>query len=167
MPITPLHALSLMFLYFKDTKRIDPLALSVSATFIDLEPLYYLLIGETLDHRIWHGFTLALTAYPILVTIGIYITERLFKEKLWTAYNFLRLKPKQVQYPLLTVYFCSLLGGFTHIFFDMFTHRDMPYVIYPLAYGNPFYLGNASIIIETLVIMLTAYSILRFVERVC
>ena len=164
MPITPLHALSLMFLYFKDKKRIDPLALTVSATFIDLEPLYYLLVGETLDHRIWHGFALALTAYPILVTIGVYITERLFKEKLWSIYNILRLKPKRVQYPLLTVYLCSLLGGFTHVFFDMFTHKDMPYVIYPLAYGNPFYMGNASIIVEIIVILLAAYSILQWIK---
>jgi len=164
MPITPLHALSLMFLYFKDKKRIDPLALTVSATFIDLEPLYYLLVGEPLDHRIWHGFALALTAYPILVTIGVYITERLFKEKLWSIYNILRLKPKRVQYPLLTVYLCSLLGGFTHVFFDMFTHKDMPYVIYPLAYGNPFYMGNASIIVEIIVILLAAYSILQWIK---
>ena len=164
MPITPFHALSLMFLYFKDKKRIDPLALTVSATFIDLEPLYYLLVGEPLDHRIWHGFALALTAYPILVTIGVYITERLFKEKLWSIYNILRLKPKRVRYPLLTVYLCSLLGGFTHVFFDMFTHKDMPYVIYPLAYGNPFYMGNASIIVEIIVILLAAYSILQWIK---
>jgi hypothetical protein len=164
MSLTPFHALSLMFLYFKDKKRIDPLALTVSATFIDLEPLYYLLVGEILDHRIWHGFALALTAYPILVAIGVYITERLFKEKLWTAYNILRLKPKQVQYPLLTVYLCSLLGGFTHIFFDMFTHKDMPYVIYPFAYGNPFYMGNASIIVEIIVILLAAYSLLHWIK---
>jgi hypothetical protein len=164
MPITPLHALSLMFLYFKDKKHIDPLALTVSATFIDLEPVYYLLVGEPLDHRIWHGFALALTVYPILVTIGVYITERLFKEKLWTAYNVLRLKPKQVQYPLLTVYLCSLLGGFTHVFFDMFTHKDMPCVIYPLAYGNPFYIGNASIIIEITVILLAAYSLSQWIK---
>jgi hypothetical protein len=164
MPITPLHALSLMFLYFRDKKRIDPLALTVSATFIDLEPLYYLLVGETLDHRIWHGFALAITVYPILVTIGVYIVERLFEEKLWSICNVLRLKPKQVQYPLLTVYFCSLLGGFTHVFFDMFTHKDMPYVIYPLAYGNPFYMGNASIIIEITVILLAAYSLLQWIK---
>jgi hypothetical protein len=164
MPLTPFHALSLMFLYFKDKKHIDPLALTVSATFIDLEPLYYLLVGEPLDHRIWHGFTLALTAYSILVTISVYIIEHLFKEKLWTAYNFLRLKPNQVQYPLSTVYFCSLLGGFTHVFFDMFTHKDMPYVIYPLAYGNPFYMGNASIIIEITVILLAAYSLLQWIK---
>jgi hypothetical protein len=164
MPLTPLHPLALMFLYFKDKRKVDPLALTVSATFIDLETLYYLLIGEALDHRIWHGFALAITVYPILVTIGVYIAEHLFQEKLWSAYNVLRLRPNQVQYPLLTVYFCSLLGSFTHIFFDMFTHKDMPYVIYPLAYGNPFYMGNASVIVEITVIFLAAYSLLRWTK---
>lgn len=159
MPITPLHALSLMFLYFKDKKRVDPLALTVSATFIDLEPLYYLLVQEPLYHRIWHGFTLAITIYPILIAIGVYVVERLFEKKLWILYNALRLKPTQVQYPLLTVYLCSLVGGFTHVFFDMFTHKNMPYVIYPLTYGNPFYLGNTSITIEITVIILAVYSI--------
>ncbi|MEM3623579.1 MAG: DUF4184 family protein [Candidatus Bathyarchaeia archaeon] len=162
MPITPLHALSLMFLYFKDKKHIDPLALTVSATFVDLEPLYYLLVGEPLDHRIWHGFALALTAYPILVTMGVYVVERLFEKKLLAVYNALRLKPKQAQYPILTIYLCSLLGSFTHIFFDMFTHKDMPYVIYPLAYENPFYLGNAAIIVEIVVILLAAYSLFEW-----
>lgn len=162
MPLTPLHALSLMFLYFKDKKRIDPLALTVSATFIDLEPLYYLLVKEPLDHRIWHGFALALTVYPILLAIGVYIIERLFEGKLWTAYNALRLKPIQVKYPILTVYFCSSIGGFTHVFFDMFTHKDMPYVIYPSVYGNPFYTGNSSIIIEITVILLAVYSLLQW-----
>ncbi|MDI6805528.1 MAG: hypothetical protein QMD20_02560 [Candidatus Bathyarchaeia archaeon] len=105
-----------MFIYFKDKKRVDPWALTVSATFIDLEPLYYLWVGEPLDHRIWHGFAWALTAYPIPVTIGVYFVERLFGKKLWFAYNALRLKPKQVRYPILIVYLCSLLGGFTHVF---------------------------------------------------
>ncbi|MEM3700869.1 MAG: DUF4184 family protein [Candidatus Bathyarchaeia archaeon] len=164
MPITPLHAFSLMFLYFKDKRRVDPLALAISATFIDLEPLYYLLVGEPLDHRLWHGFALAITIYPILVAMGVYVVERLFEKKLWTIYNALRLKPMQVQYPFLTAYLCSLLGGFTHVFFDMFTHKDMPYIVYPLAYGNPFYIGNASIFIEIMVIVLAGYSLLMWIK---
>ncbi|MEM3697377.1 MAG: DUF4184 family protein [Candidatus Bathyarchaeia archaeon] len=164
MPITPLHAFSLMFLYFKNKKRFDPLALAVSATFIDLEPLYYFLVGEPLNHRIWHGFALAITVYPILVAMGVYVLERLFEKKLWSAYNILRLKPNQVQYPLFIVYLCSLLSSFTHVFFDMFTHKDMPYVIYPFVYGNPFYLGNASILIEIIVIALAVYSLYVWIK---
>ncbi|MGB9714262.1 MAG: hypothetical protein ACPLZC_04700 [Candidatus Bathyarchaeales archaeon] len=46
MALTPFHALAFMFLYFRDKRKVDPLALAVSTTFIDLETLYYLLIGE-------------------------------------------------------------------------------------------------------------------------
>mgnify|MGYP001064101437 CR=1 FL=1 len=164
MPVTPLHPLALMFLYFKDKRRIDPLALTVSASFIDLEPLYYLLIGEPLDHRIWHGFALAWTVYPILITIGVYIVEHLFEGRLRSTYNALWLKPNQVQYSSLTIYLCSLVGGASHIFFDMFTHKNMPYVIYPLANGNPFYIGTASIIVEVTVILLVIYSLLYWIK---
>jgi hypothetical protein len=158
MPITPLHGLAILFLYFKDKRRIDPLALMVSATFIDLEPLYYLLIGETSGHRIWHGFALVLTIYPVLVTIGVYLVEYFFKGRLWSVYEAVRLKPTKVQYPLLSIYLCSLFGGFSHIFFDMFTHKNMPYVIYPLVYGNPFYSVQASVIVEIAVVLLSIYS---------
>jgi hypothetical protein len=159
MPITPLHALSLMFLYFGDKKKFDPLALAVSSTFIDLETLYYLLVMEPLNHRIWHGFALALTLYPILTTTGVYAFERLFAGKLQFAYSMLRFKTSHVQYHASTIYLCSLTGAFTHVFFDMFTHQDMPYVIYPIAYGNPFYLGaTTALAVEITVILLALYS---------
>lgn len=164
MPITPLHALSLMFLYFRDKRRIDPLALAVSSAFIDLEVAYYMLITEPLDHRLWHGFALALTVYPILTTLGVYAAERVFTSQLQSAYNKLRLNASQVQYPASTIYFCSLIGGFTHIFFDMFTHKDMPYVLYPIVYGNPFYLGTTAIIVEATVILLALYSCLEWLK---
>ncbi len=159
MPITPLHATALFFLHFKDRRRIDPLALAISTTFIDLEPLYYILLGETLDHRAWHGFTLALTVYPILVTIGVYMTEQLFEGKLWTVYKWARLNPVKARYPPLNIYLLSLLSGFSHIFLDAFTHREMLWVLFPFANGNPFYNWQAVIIIEATVIMLSIYSL--------
>jgi hypothetical protein len=164
MPITPLHALSLMFLYFRDKRRLDPLALTVSSTFIDLETLYYMLIMEPLNHRLWHSFALALTVYPALVTIGVYASERLFAGKLQSAYNTLRLGTSQVRYSASTVYFCSLIGSFTHIFFDMFTHQDMPYVLYPIVYGNPFYLGTTAKVVELAVILLALYSCIEWLK---
>jgi len=165
MPVTPLHGLALMFLYFKRKRTVDPLALTVSATFIDLEPLYYLLIGEPLDHRIWHGFAASLTVYPILITLGVYMVEHLFEGRLWSAYNSLRLRSYQVRYSLSTIYLCSLVGSVSHVFLDMFTHENMPYVIYPLANGNPFYIGHASIIVEITAILLTIYSCWHWLRR--
>ncbi|MEM3666680.1 MAG: DUF4184 family protein [Candidatus Bathyarchaeia archaeon] len=165
MPLTPLHGISLMFLYFKDKRRMDPLALTASATFIDLEPLYYTLMGENLDHRIWHSFASVLTVYPLLITLGVYIVEHLLNKRLHSIYTALGLRPNRVVYPLLMIYLCSLIGGLSHVFFDMFTHKDMPYVIFPLTNGNPFYLGQASIISELTVILLTAYSLLQWLKR--
>jgi len=159
MPLTPFHALAFLFLYFRDKKRIDPLALTVSTTFIDIEPLYYIILGEPLDHRVWHGFTLALTIYPILTTVGVYIAERFFEKRLWAVYNWLRLKPIKVKYPLLNIYLLSLFGGFSHIFLDMFTHHEMFWVLYPFANGNPFYNRWASIAVKVAVILLCTYSL--------
>lgn len=159
MPITPLHASALLFLYFKDRWRIDPLALVVSTTFIDLEPLYYILLGEPLDHRVWHGFTLALTIYPLLITIGVYTVENLFENKLWAIYKLVGLNPTRVKYPPLNIYLLSLLGGFSHIFLDMFAHREMFWVLYPFINGNPFYNWQAAMIVEVAVIILSIYSL--------
>ncbi|MGB9684112.1 MAG: DUF4184 family protein [Candidatus Bathyarchaeales archaeon] len=159
MPITPLHLSAFIFLYFKDKRRIDPLALAVSTTSIDLEPLYYFLLGEPLDHRLWHGFTLALTIYPVLVAFGVYIAERLLETKLLAVYGRLVLNPVKAKYPFWNIYLLSLFGGFSHIFLDMFTHPEMFWVLYPFANGNPFYNRWASIAVEAVVILLSIYSL--------
>jgi hypothetical protein len=165
MALTPFHALAFMFLYFRNKRIVDPLALAVSTTFIDLEPLYYLLMGEPLDHRLLHGFALALTIYPILVIFGVYVLERLLDKRLWLIYVRLRLKPIQVRYPLWIICINSFLGGISHVFLDMFTHRDMLYVIYPMAYGNPFYIGQASVLVDAAVIILAIYSCLIWLRQ--
>jgi membrane-bound metal-dependent hydrolase YbcI (DUF457 family) len=85
--------------------------------------------------------------------------ERLSENKLWSAYNALKLKPPQVKYSLVSIYLCGLIGAFSHIFFDIFTHESMPYVIYPLLFGNPFYIGQASVIVEAAAVALSLYSV--------
>jgi len=126
MLITLLHGLTSMFVYFKDRRRVDPLALIVSATFIDLEPLYYFLIGESLDHRIWHGFAISFTVYPVLIILGVFTIEHFFDGRLWSTYDSLRIKPYQVRYSPGRIYLSSLIGGVSHVFFDMLTHENMP-----------------------------------------
>ncbi len=160
MPLTPLHGLAVFFLYFKNKRSVDPLALVASAMIVDLEPLYYILSGEFMNHHmIWHGYALILTIYPILITLAVYVVERLFEKQLWSTYTTLQFKPEKVRYPLLNIYLCCLLGGVSHIFFDMFTHENLPYVVYPLFLGNPFYIGAASGIVELTVIALVLYSV--------
>ena len=166
MPLTPVHGLAVLFLYLKNKQSVDPLALVASATIVDLEPLYYILSGEFLNHHmIWHGYAFTLTVYPILISLAVYLVERLFEKQLWSTYNALRLKPEKVRYSLLSIYLCCLFGGFSHIFFDMFTHENMPYVLYPLVFGNPFYLGQASGIVELAVVALALYSVYCWVKN--
>ncbi|MEM3873785.1 MAG: DUF4184 family protein [Candidatus Bathyarchaeia archaeon] len=164
MPYTPFHTLAFLFLYFKDRRRIDPLALAVSTTFIDLEPLYYFILGEPLDHRIWHGFTLALTIYPVLVTAAVYLTERLFENRLWAIYKWARLNPVKVKYPLRNIYLLSIFGGFSHIFLDMFSHTHMLWVLYPFVYGNPFHMWQSSATVQVVVAALSVYSLICWLK---
>ena len=100
-----------------------------------------------------------MTIYPVLIALAVYLMEYLFENKPWSAYNALRLKPHQVKYSLLSIYLCCLVGGSSQIFFDMFTHESMPYVICPVVFGNPFYIGQASGIVEITVVALTLYSV--------
>ncbi len=165
MPLPPIHAFASLIFYFRSKATVDPLALVASATFVDLEPLYYVLVGQPLDHQIWHGFALTLTVYPLLVGLLVYSAEHLFERSLWTAYNALRLNPAKAKYPALTVYVSCLAGGLSHLFFDMFTHESLPYIIYPMQIGNPFYLGSASGIIEVIAIALAATSVFLWVRK--
>ncbi|MEM2338388.1 MAG: hypothetical protein QXP06_07340, partial [Candidatus Bathyarchaeia archaeon] len=80
-------------------------------------------------------------------------------KKLWGIYTWLRLKPVKARYPLGTIYLLSLFGGFSHIFLDMFTHPEMLWVLYPFANGNPYYLWQASIMVEVAVVVLSLYSL--------
>ncbi|MEM3731015.1 MAG: DUF4184 family protein [Candidatus Bathyarchaeia archaeon] len=122
-------------------------------------------MGESPTHRILHGFTLALTTYPIMVAFGTYIIESVFENRLWQIYRQLRMNPVKVRYPLSNIYLISLFGGFTHILFDMFTHREMSWVLYPFVQGNPFYLGQASIIVEVTIVLLSVYSITCWLKQ--
>lgn len=139
-----------MPLYLGFKSKIDPLPLLISSTFVDIEPLYFLLIGEPNDHGILHSyFTILL--FSVLIVFILYFAERHYENKLWSVYSKLRLNPDRVKYPLLSVYLTFLVGGFSHMFFDMLTHKSLPYVLYPLTLGNPFYLGQASFVVDVIV----------------
>ncbi len=159
MPLPPIHGFTVLSPYFKHKNLFDPLALVAGATFVDLESLFYVLVGQPLDHQIWHGYALALTVYPVLVGLIVYFMERLLEGKVLSVYNTLGFKTGRVRYSPLTIYLCCLAGGFSHIFLDMFTHESMPYVIFPFASGNPFYLGQASGIVEAVALGLALFSI--------
>ncbi len=165
MPLPPAHALSVLFLFLKNQRFFDPLALLMSATAVDLEPLYYIVVGNALEHQIWHGYFLLLTVYPLLILLAVYAIENFLPNQLWSTYNVLRWKPVQVKYSLFSIYVCCLIGAFSHVFFDMFTHESLPFVIYPFFVGNnPFYIGNASWVVEAAVVVLALYSIYCWIK---
>jgi len=166
MPLTPFHLSSTFLLYFKAKRHVDPLALAVSATFIDLEPLYYWVAYGVISHRVWHGYALALTIFPILVTVAVYLTEHAFGERLLNIYRLMGLQPDKAKYPALNIYLISVFGGFTHIFLDMFSHANMMWVLYPLAYGNPFYSRTASTAVEVLVALLSTITLILWLKSV-
>jgi hypothetical protein len=104
VPITPLHGLALMFLYFRDKKRIDLLAIVAASTFIDIEPLYYSLVNDPINHKIWHSFLVASTVYPLLISFGVYVVERFLEAKIWLGFEIFKLKPERARYSLPTIY---------------------------------------------------------------
>ncbi len=148
--LTPIHFLAVMPLYFRFKGRIDPLTLLISSTFVDLEPLYLLLSGEPNDHGILHSYFTVLL-FSVLIVFAMYFAERHYENRLRQVYGKLRLSPERVKYPLLSIYLTFLIGGFSHMFFDMFTHKSLPYVFYPIAIGNPFYVGTASFVVDVIV----------------
>jgi len=165
MPLPPVHGLSILSPYFRGKDVFDPLALVASATFVDLESLFYIIAAQPLDHQMWHGYALALTVYPVLVGLFVYSMERFLEGNVRSAYNIIGFKPSRVRYSPLTIYLCCLAGGLSHIFLDMFTHQSMPYVIYPLAYGNPFYLGQFSSVVEIAATALAVLSIFLWLNN--
>ena len=75
-----------------------------SATIIDLESLYYWLLGDPFNHRIWHSYLFALAIFPVLITLALYFMERRLEPKLSSAYGMLKLKPTQAKYSLSIIY---------------------------------------------------------------
>jgi hypothetical protein len=155
----PVHGLVALVPYFKNKAILDPLALVAGATFVDLESLVYILLGQPLNHQWFHGYLLVLTIYPVLVGLFVYSMERFLEGNVCSAYAILKFKAPRVRYPPLTIYLCCLAGGLSHLFLDMFTHQSLPYIIYPLQTGNPFYIGGYSGIVEAIALALAALSI--------
>ena len=140
MPLPPVHGLAALSPYFKNKKLLDPLALEAGATFVDLESFVYILLGQSMDHQWFHSYLVALTIYPVLAGLFVFCTERFLEGNVRSAYAKLKFQTTQVKYAPLTIYLCCLAGGLTHLLFDMWTHQNLPYIIYPIQTGNPFFI---------------------------
>ena len=147
-------------LHFKWPKVFDITALFYSSMAVDLELIFYYLLSGSLAHGVWHSYLFVLTIYPVAVGLFVYIIERWFEGTVSRIYQFFRFYPEKIRYPFGTIYLCCLVGGFSHIFFDMWTHEVSSYIFFPVVVENPFWIGDWSLVVFALMVLsslLTAY----------
>lgn len=159
MPATPLHFLSIAFLNLKRPERFDLVAFFFASGVIDLEPLHLYLTGVVPDHQIWHSYLFVTTVYLAFVSVAVWIAENKFEGVIKKIFSVSQVDASHVKHAPRVIVLSVLIGGVSHVFFDMFTHKEMPYVIFPLLYGNPFWLGSWQILIDSLVVALSLYSV--------
>jgi hypothetical protein len=152
-------------LHFWRPDTFDVTALLCSSTLIDLELLYRFLIGEPMKHGLWHSYLFVLTIYPVVLSLIVYVMEHPFGRVLSKVHRVFRFFPKRVRYPWKTIYFSCLVGGISHIFFDMWTHENSSYILFPFTDANPFWLGQWGVIIHGVVILLSIYTVLCWITR--
>ncbi|PVX25727.1 MAG: hypothetical protein CW691_03650 [Candidatus Bathyarchaeum sp.] len=81
-------------------------------------------------------------------------------------YDFFKLYPNRISHSFKTIYFSCLVGGLSHIFFDQWTHEYSNYILYP-AYGtNPFWIGDWSVIIPLVVMVLSVYTVILWIKGI-
>jgi len=160
----PLHALALLPLYFKKPMAVDPLALSISSTFVDIEVAWLYITGAPFSHSYWHSIAVAATLYPLLVTALVIVIEERCPQQVAWLFRALRWKGGEQRYTTKSVYLCALLGGVSHVFIDMWTHPESGYILWPFAVVslNPFYLGYWSYAVDGAVTLLSIYAVFRW-----
>jgi hypothetical protein len=168
LPPTPIHFLSVAPLHFVKPGTFDITALLLSSTCIDLELLYLLLIGQPLYHGLWHSYFFALTIFPVAVSLLVLVAERKLLGILKSTYKLFRFYPIKLKYSFKTIYLSSLVGGASHIFFDMWTHRVSSYLLYPFVVfeaENPFWAYEYEVVIYISVTLLSIYSIYFWIKH--
>ncbi len=166
MPASLLHFLAVAPLHFKRSRLFDITALFYSSVAVDLEIGYSFLLGGSLGHGMWHSYLFVLTIYPVAVSLFVYAIERWLEGTIFRVYRFSRFYPDKARYPFWTIYLSCLIGGVSHIFFDMWTHPISSYVLFPIVIRNPFWVGDwASYVIFVLLILISSYTIFLWVEQ--
>lgn len=147
-------------------ETFDITALLCSSTFVDLRLFYFLLLTRSpIGHGLWHSYLFVLTIYPVVLSLLVYVAERRFEKTIFGVYRFFRFFPKKVRYSFKTIYLCCLIGGVSHIFFDMWVHENSSYVIFPFYEGNPFWIGEWGIIILVVVGLLSLYTVFLWIRQ--
>jgi hypothetical protein len=133
---------------------------------VDLEIVYSILVGGSLTHGVWHSYLFVLTVYPVAVSLFVYAIERWLEGTVFGVYRFFRFFPEKVRYPFRTIYLCCLVGGVSHVFFDMWTHRVSSYILFPFIFGNPFWIGEwGSYVVIGLMVVLSFYAVFLWIKQ--
>jgi hypothetical protein len=168
MPASPLHFLAVASLNYKWQERFDISALLFSSTMIDLEFLYYFFTGQPIYHGMLHSYFFALTIFPVVLSLFTYLIERSFDKAIQRVHRFFRFYPGRVKYPLAAIYISCLIGGFTHVFFDMWVHEASPYVLFPFLVfnsSNLFWIGEHAWLVHVGVGLLSLYTIYLWIKH--
>ena len=133
---------------------------------VDLELLVSLLLGGSLTHGVWHSYLFVLTIYPVAVGLFVYAVERWLEGTVFGVYRFFRFYPEKVRYRFRTVYLCCVIGGVSHIFFDMWTHEVSSYILFPIVTKNPFWFGDYwSYVVFALMVLLSFYTVFLWAKQ--
>lgn len=132
---------------------------------VDLELVFSFLLGGSLTHGVWHSYFFVLTIYPVAVSLFVYAVERWLEGTVFWVYRFFRFYPEKVRYSFRTIYLCCLIGGVSHIFFDMWTHPVSSYILFPIVEANPFWLGAWSNVIFALMFLLGFYTVYLWLRQ--
>jgi len=133
---------------------------------VDLELVLSFLLVGSLTHGVWHSYLFVLTIYPIAVGLFVYAVERWLEGTVFRVYRFFRFYPKRVRYPFRTIYLCCLVGGVSHVFFDMWTHEVSSYILFPLVTRNLFWIGEWSYVVFTLMVLLSFYAVFLWAKQI-
>ncbi|MBN1682127.1 DUF4184 family protein [Candidatus Bathyarchaeota archaeon] len=160
MPANPLHFLAVLPLHLKSPDKFDALSLLVSSTFVDLEMVVMVLLGKPMTHGIMHSYIMIFTFYPLILSITIYTLFKKTNKKMKKIYEYFKFNQESIDLTFKQIYVNCLVGGVSHLFLDMWTHEYSMYLFYPITTVNPFWLGQASILVTSITIIASIYSVL-------
>lgn len=153
------------WLHFRKRARFDLAALVLASTVADLEVVFSALLGRPEPHGLFHSYLGAVLLSPVLAAV-VWLLERQAKGLIHFGYSFLRLRDPDA-YPFGSIVLSCLVGWLSHVFFDMWTHEMFHYVLYPIVGENPFWFDYPTVqIVESIVLILSAYSVLLWVRHV-
>lgn len=160
MPLTPLHTLSILWFYLRYPRQVDPAALIISTSLIDLESAAGIILHRS--HGIWHSYVGA-SLVALLMAVSLYIFERRSGQLLTRVFRAFHL-PFFPPYRFRNIASTVMLGSIIHVALDSFTHKSFPNVLFPFVTSpNPFWFGfEFAWLIYATVIIISVYSLTQW-----